>query len=116
MRQHTRYCKFLSLCHADDLTSSSSLNKEQACQQQQLAQHLQCQCQDVLSSCATSVETDQKLLQSQQGLTSRHAQAIRARLEHKQLIVAAIKLLVAYITAVSCTGQSVDAHDVPQRH
>ena len=38
---------------------------------------------------------------AQQALTNRHAQAVRARLEHKLLIAAAIELLETYITAIS---------------
>ena len=44
----------------------------------------------------TSLETDQSLLADSSRLSARHAQAVRARLEQKQLIAAAQQALKTY--------------------
>ena len=44
----------------------------------------------------TSLETDQSLLAESGRLSARHAQAVRARLEQKQLIAAAQQALKTY--------------------
>lgn len=86
---------FASYCVVD-----SGLEQRQASHQKKAAQYLQSECETVLSSYATCVSTDQQLLQQQQSLAPRLAQAIRARLEHKVLIATAVELLRTYINTI----------------
>ena len=84
-----------------DCFESTGLDSRQAEHQKHSAQHLQIQCQALLSSHATSISTDEKLLQTLQSLTPRHAQAVRARVEHKLLIAATTELLETYVGVIS---------------
>lgn len=49
----------------------------------------------------TSLETDQSLLAKSSKLSARHAQAVRARLEQKQLIAAAQQALQTYTESMT---------------
>lgn len=97
----------MGVCSAATLAISWRLNKRQAAHQKKAAQHLHSRCQTVLSSCATSISTDEHILQQQHVLTPRHAQAVEARLEHKLLIATAIELLKMYTDKIS-TGAAVE--------
>lgn len=96
-------------CAAAEPGSSTGLNSRQAAHQRQSAEHLQRHFEATLSSYPTSISTDEELLQThqeltsqhaQQALTTRHVQAVRARLEHKLLIAAAIEMLETYTTTI----------------
>ena len=60
----------------------------------------------MVSDSGTSLKTDESLLRQESRLASRHAQAIRARLEHKQLIAAARQVLQTYNDSMT-TGVSL---------
>ena len=97
----------MHVCSAAASTVTWRLGKRQAAHQKEAAQHLHTCCQTMLSSYATCISTDEQLLQKQHSLTPRHAQAIRARLEQKLLIAAAIELLKIYIDRIA-SGAAVE--------
>ena len=87
----------------------TNLTRQEAVQQRQAVDQLQRHCQNMVSDSGTSLDSDESLLRQESNLTSRHAQAIRARLEHKQLIAAAQHVLRTYHETI-LTGVSL-----PQR-
>ena len=87
----------------------TNLTRQEAVQQRQAVDQLQRHCQNMVSDSGTSLDSDESSLRQESNLTSRHAQAVRARLEHKQLIAAAQHVLQTYNETI-LTGVSL-----PQR-
>lgn len=74
----------------------TEVTRQEAVQQRQAVDQLQRHFQAMTAETGTSLETDQSLLADSSRLSARHAQAVRARLEQKQLIAAAQQALKTY--------------------
>lgn len=90
-----RLCCYCCCC-AGEPALRKDLTRQEAVQQRQAADQLQRQLKSILADSGTTLESDQNLLSEGHHLTARHAQAVRARLEQKQLLVVAQQVLQTY--------------------